>query len=83
MSSIIKMVATAALAFGALGLGAAPTLAQDVVTGAAKVIDGDIIQVDKTRVILWAVDPRADPEMQGRRVHVLDTPCWAAVLGNA
>lgn len=30
--------------------------AQEVITGAAKVVDADIIMVDKQRVILWAVD---------------------------
>lgn len=31
-------------------------MAQEVVTGAAKVVDADIVMVGKQRVILWAVD---------------------------
>jgi endonuclease YncB( thermonuclease family) len=56
MSSIVKLLAAAALLGAALAFGALPALAQEVVSGPAKVIDGDIIQVDKQRVILWGVD---------------------------
>lgn len=80
MSSIIKLVASAALVAVALGFGAAPALAQDVVTGAAKVIDGDIIQVDKTRVILFGVD---SPERtQKCKVGKLDWPCYQAAING-
>lgn len=80
MSSIVKLVAAAALVAGALSLGVPPALAQDVVTGAAKVIDGDIIQVDKTRVILWAVD---SPERtQKCKVGKLDWPCYQAAING-
>ncbi len=36
--------------------------AQEVVNGAAKVVDADIIMVDKQRVILWAVDAPERPQ---------------------
>lgn len=76
MSSIVKLAAAAALALGTLAIAAAPAVAQDVVTGPAKVIDGDIIQVDKTRVILWAVD---SPERtQKCKVGALDWDCYGA-----
>jgi endonuclease YncB( thermonuclease family) len=76
MSSIVKLVATAALALGTLTIVAAPAMAQDVVTGPAKVIDGDIIQVDKTRVILWAVD--APERTQKCKVGSLEWACYDA-----
>jgi endonuclease YncB( thermonuclease family) len=76
MSSIVKLVAVAMLLAGAPGLGAAPALAQDVVTGPAKVIDGDIIQVDKTRVILLGVD--APERTQKCKVGKLDWACYEA-----
>jgi len=78
MSSIVKMVAAAALMAGALSFGAAPALAlaQEVVAGPAKVIDGDIILVDKTRVILLGVD--APERTQKCKVGSLDWPCYQA-----
>lgn len=72
MSSIVKLVAAAAIAV----LCAAPALGQDVVSGPAKVNDGDIIQVDKTRVILWAVD--APERTQKCKVGSLDWACYEA-----
>lgn len=48
-----------AIWLGALGLSLAlcgSAAAQEVVTGAAKVVDADIVMVEKQRVILWAVD---------------------------
>ena len=76
MSSIIKMVAAAVIA----ALCAAPALGQDVVSGPAKVIDGDIIQVDKTRVILFGVD---SPERtQKCKVGKLDWPCYTAATNG-
>ncbi len=75
MSSIVKMVAAAGLA-GLLGLAAAPALAQEVVSGPARVIDGDIIQVDKLRVILWGVD--APERTQKCKVGSLDWACYEA-----
>lgn len=47
-SFAIAAIATLMLSGGAF--------AQEVVTGAAKVVDADIIMVEKQRVILWAVD---------------------------
>jgi endonuclease YncB( thermonuclease family) len=38
------------------------TAAQEVVSGAAKVVDADIVMVDKQRVILWAVDAPERPQ---------------------
>lgn len=75
MSSIIKLVA-AGLVAGGLALGAAPGLAQEVVSGPAKVIDGEIIQVGKMRVILWAVD--APERTQKCKVGTLDWACYEA-----
>ena len=72
MSSIVKLVAAA----GLLALTAAPALAQDVVTGPAKVVDGDIIMVDKQRVILWGVD--APERTQKCKVGNLDWACYEA-----
>lgn len=48
-----RILARAAFAALMLTGGA---MAQEVVTGAAKVVDADIIMVEKQRVILWAVD---------------------------
>jgi endonuclease YncB( thermonuclease family) len=76
MSSIVKMVTAAVIAVLCAALGAAPALAQEVVSGPAKVIDGDIIQVDKTRVILFGVD---SPERtQKCKVGKLDWACYTA-----
>lgn len=72
MSSIVKLVAAAAL----LALAAAPGLAQEVVTGPAKVVDADIVQVDKQRVILWGVD--APERTQKCKVGSLDWACYDA-----
>ncbi len=72
MSSIVKLVATAGIAV----LCAAPALGQEVVSGAAKVNDGDIIQVEKTRVILWAVD--APERTQKCKVGSLEWACYEA-----
>lgn len=68
----------------ALGLGAlvltlglsGGALAQEVVTGAAKVVDADIIMVDKQRVILWAVD--APERTQKCFVGELTWDCYGA-----
>lgn len=49
----------AALALIASVSGAA---AQEVISGAAKVVDADIVMVDKQRVILWAVDAPERPQ---------------------
>lgn len=76
MSSIVKLVAVAALLAAPLGFAPAPALAQDVVTGAARVVDGDIIMVDKQRVILWAVD--APERTQKCKVGSLDWACYEA-----
>lgn len=46
----------------ALTLVASGAMAQEVVTGAAKVVDADIIMVEKQRVILWAVDAPERPQ---------------------
>lgn len=75
MSSIVKLMAAAGVA-GALAIGATPALAQDVVSGPAKVIDGDIIQVDRTRVILWGVD--APERTQKCKVGSLEWACYEA-----
>lgn len=76
MSSIVKLVA----AVGLMAFCAAPAVAQEVVTGPAKVIDGDIIQVDKTRVILFGVD---SPERtQKCKVGKLDWPCYTAATNG-
>jgi endonuclease YncB( thermonuclease family) len=76
MSSIVKMVAVAVIA----AFCAAPALAQEVVSGPAKVIDGDIIQVHKTRVILFGVD---SPERtQKCKVGKLDWPCYTAAING-
>lgn len=80
MSSIVKMVAAAGLVAGALTFGAAPVLAQEVVSGPAKVIDGDIIQVDKQRVILWGVD--APERTQKCKVGSLDWACYQAAVAG-
>ena len=52
------------LSLAALALLAAVSgaQAQEVVSGAAKVVDADIIMVDKQRVILWAVDAPERPQ---------------------
>jgi endonuclease YncB( thermonuclease family) len=50
------------LAALALIVGVSGTMAQDVVSGAAKVVDADIIMVEKQRVILWAVDAPERPQ---------------------
>ncbi|ODS87182.1 MAG: hypothetical protein BGO83_08485 [Devosia sp. 66-14] len=50
------------LAALALTLAVSGAVAQDVVSGAAKVVDADIIMVDKQRVILWAVDAPERPQ---------------------
>lgn len=72
MSSIVKMVAAAGIA----ALCAAPALGQEVISGPAKVNDGDIIQVGKMRVILWAVD--APERTQKCKVGKLDWACYEA-----
>lgn len=54
-----KIVSLAALA---LMLAVSGASAQEVVTGAAKVVDADIIMVEKQRVILWAVDAPERPQ---------------------
>ena len=46
----------------ALVLAVSGVSAQEVVTGAAKVVDADIIMVEKQRVILWAVDAPERPQ---------------------
>lgn len=75
MSSIIKLAMAAGLV-ASLAFAAAPAMAQEVVSGPAKVIDGDIIQVDKMRVILWAVD--APERTQKCKVGRLDWACYEA-----
>ena len=50
------------LAALALLLAVSGTAAQEVVSGAAKVVDADIIMVEKQRVILWAVDAPERPQ---------------------
>lgn len=50
------------LAVLALTLAVSGASAQEVVTGAAKVVDADIIMVEKQRVILWAVDAPERPQ---------------------
>ncbi len=75
MSSIVKLAAATGLA-ALLAIGAAPAAAQEVVSGPAKVIDGDIIQVDKMRVILWGVD--APERTQKCKVGTLDWACYEA-----
>ncbi len=50
------------LAALALIVGVSGTMAQEVVSGAAKVVDADIIMVEKQRVILWAVDAPERPQ---------------------
>lgn len=52
------------LSLGALALTLAVSgvAAQEVVTGAAKLVDADIIMVEKQRVILWAVDAPERPQ---------------------
>jgi endonuclease YncB( thermonuclease family) len=69
----VKILASAALAALVLSGGA---LGQEVVTGPAKVVDGDIIMVGRQRVILWAIDA---PE-RTQRCHVgeLLWDCYAA-----
>lgn len=69
----MKSFAIAALAALMLAGGAA---AQEVVTGPAKVVDGDIIMVGKQRVILWAVD--APERTQKCYVGSLLWDCYAA-----
>jgi endonuclease YncB( thermonuclease family) len=59
-----------------MALAAGSALAQEVVSGPAKVIDGDIIQVDKTRVILWGVD--APERTQKCKVGSLEWACYEA-----
>ena len=72
------------LALGALlAMLTGPAMAQEVVTGAAKVVDADIIMVEKQRVILWAVD--APERTQKCYVGDLLWDCYAAAraeLGN-
>lgn len=80
MSRIVKLVAAAGLVSVALGLGAAPALAQEVVSGPARVIDGDIILVDKMRVILWAID--APERTQKCQVGSLDWACYEAATNG-
>ena len=53
---------TLGLAVLALVLAVSDAAAQEVVTGAAKVVDADIIMVEKQRVILWAVDAPERPQ---------------------
>ena len=72
MWSIAKLVAAA----GLWAICAAPALAQEVVSGPARVNDGDIIQVDKLRVILWGVD--APERTQKCKVGSLDWGCYEA-----
>jgi endonuclease YncB( thermonuclease family) len=50
------------LAARALLLVVSCAAAQEVVSGAAKVVDADIIIVEKQRVILWAVDAPERPQ---------------------
>lgn len=50
------------LAALALLLAVSGTAAQEVVSGAAKVVDADIVMVEKQRVILWAVDAPERPQ---------------------
>ena len=50
------------LAALALTVAVSGASAQEVVTGAAKVVDADIIMVEKQRVILWAVDAPERPQ---------------------
>lgn len=50
------------LAVVAMTLAVSGAVAQEVVTGAAKVVDADIIMVEKQRVILWAVDAPERPQ---------------------
>ncbi len=69
----MKTLAIAAVAALMLAGGA---MAQEVVTGPAKVVDGDIIMVDKQRVILWAVD--APERTQKCYVGELLWDCYAA-----
>jgi len=56
MSSVNKTNLTAAIFAGVLALTGGCALAADTVTGPAKRIDADIVEVDKQRVILWGVD---------------------------
>lgn len=77
-------------AFAAMGalllglvLGGSGALAQDEVSGAASVVDADIVMVDKQRVILWGVD--APERSQKCAVGSLEWGCYAesrATLGR-
>lgn len=67
-----KLLSLAALAL----LAVSGAMAQEVVAGAAKVVDADIITVDKQRVILWAVDAPERP--QKCFVGDLTWDCYAA-----
>ncbi|MBN9316645.1 MAG: thermonuclease family protein [Devosia sp.] len=69
----MKTLATAAAAALMLTGGA---FAEEVVTGAAKVVDADIVMVDKQRVILWAVD--APERTQKCHVGELLWDCYGA-----
>lgn len=55
---------------------AGSAVAEDVVNGAAKVVDADIVLVGKQRVILWAVD--APERTQQCFVGSLKWDCYAA-----
>jgi endonuclease YncB( thermonuclease family) len=74
----------AIFALGALlAMSTGAAMAEDVVSGAAKVVDADIVMVDKQRVILWAVD--APERTQKCYVGELLWDCYAAArqeLGN-
>jgi endonuclease YncB( thermonuclease family) len=72
MSSILKLAGALALAL----LAAGPAAAQEVVTGAVKVVDADIVMVDKQRVILWGVD--APERTQKCKVGSLEWACYEA-----
>jgi len=56
------MMMKLSLAALALLLAVSGTAAQEVVSGAAKVVDADIIMVERQRVILWAVDAPERPQ---------------------
>ncbi|MDC9822295.1 thermonuclease family protein [Devosia sp. ZB163] len=68
---------TIAIAAAALSLAlAGSAVAKEVVSGAAKVVDADIIMVEKQRVILWAVD--APERTQECYIGELKWDCYGA-----
>jgi len=75
MSCIAKLIAAGLLATP-LALGPLPAMAQEAVSGPAKVVDADIVMVDRQRVILWGVD--APERTQKCKVGSLDWACYEA-----